>query len=83
MPSFLVGNIQAVEAEGLVFLQDFKAGRFQRGIVVVIQVIQSGHRVGQLEQPFGQVEVDEARGTGDEAVHGLITGHGRSQEWVS
>ena len=50
-------------------LQDREPRVFQRGIVVVVQVVDPDHLVPTVEQGAAQVEPDEAGSTGDEDPH--------------
>ena len=64
-----IGNIDPGETEIAVGRETLEARPLERGVVIVIEVVDADHLVAALEQQAGDVQADEAGGTGDQDFH--------------
>ena len=68
-----VGQVHAEETESRLGGESRDARLLQRGIVVVVDVIEAHHLIATRQQPFAGMIADEARGSGHQNFcHALI-----------
>ena len=61
-----IGEIDLLERETGLPAQDVQPRPLQRGIVIIVEVIEADHRAALGEQPARDVEADEPRNSGDQ-----------------
>ena len=58
-------HVKFNETKARIFRQNVEPGIFQRGIVLIVDVIKSDNVVATLQQKFGDLHADEAGGACD------------------
>jgi hypothetical protein len=64
-----IPHIALQKSEARPTFEQRKSRALQRRVVVVVQVVETHHRVPALQQALGDAGADEAGGSGDEDLH--------------
>ena len=73
-----VGEVDPLEAEALAEMlrEAIEAGLLERGVVIIVEVVDADDLIAALEQGARSRRSDEARGSGDKDGHGRAIGAG-------